>query len=129
VMIHNAWTVVAGNADDLRDTADVLDKINGQLVDIYSARTKRDASDIVAWMGAETWMTADEAVENGFADSKTEARRVAACAFDLKAFGYKHPPELDKPAQVVEPKPEPPIADRITDELNWLIQNPRPTRH
>lgn len=115
IMVHAPWSITAGNAQDFRDTADVLDKIDSQLVDIYAARTKQTREQISAWMGAETWMTADDAVANGFADKKTEALRVAACAFDLKAFGYRHAPQQCGIAPNVEPAAAPATAKELRE--------------
>jgi ATP-dependent protease ClpP protease subunit len=78
VMIHNAWTFAMGNADDLRRTADLLDTVSGTILDTYVARTKGQRAGIKKMMDAETWMTADEAVKNGFADKVTENLKVAA---------------------------------------------------
>jgi hypothetical protein len=68
-MIHNAWTCAMGNAADLRATADVLDKVDAVIVAGYMARTKLPEAEVRALMAAETWFTAQEAVERGFCDS------------------------------------------------------------
>lgn len=67
-MIHNAWTFAWGNANDIRKTADLLDKIDGTLVGTYAARTKQTPEQIAEWMNAETWFDAQEAIDAGFAD-------------------------------------------------------------
>jgi ATP-dependent Clp protease protease subunit len=105
-MIHNAWTGMYGNANDLRKEADLLDKIDGTLVDTYAARSKQDKETIAAWMAAETWMTADEAVANGFADS-VAATNAKAQAWDLSA--YANAPKIAEPEP--EPAPEEPQFD------------------
>lgn len=72
MMIHNASGGGWGTADELRDTADVLDKIDGQIVSTYANRTGKPEDEIRALMKAETYMTAAEAVELGFATAVTE---------------------------------------------------------
>lgn len=72
-MIHKAWTYAYGNADDLTKTAELLDKIDATLVDTYAKRTGQGDSRIAEWMAAETWFTADEAVQHGFADRVASA--------------------------------------------------------
>lgn len=67
-MIHKAWTWTWGNADDLKATAELLDKIDGTLVDTYARRTQQTAAQIQDWMAAETWFTGPEALEAGFVD-------------------------------------------------------------
>ena len=70
VMIHLPWTYALGNADDLRASATVLDKVGEAITADYVRRTGKSADEVLAWMRAETWFTADEAVENGFCDRK-----------------------------------------------------------
>lgn len=99
VMIHKAWTMAYGNANDLMQTADLLEKIDGTLVETYAARTGKDASQIAEWMAAETWFTASEAVEAGFADRISESKAKAEKQWDLSAYA-------NAPKQT-EPQPEP----------------------
>lgn len=79
VMIHNAWMFSMGDAKEMRRTADLLDTVNGTILDVYAARTKGDKNKIAKMMDDETWMTAAEAVKNGFADKMVENMKVAAC--------------------------------------------------
>lgn len=76
VMIHNPSAPAEGEAGDLRHTADVLDKIRSDMLDIYEASTGLDREKIAKMMDDETYLTADEAVKLGFADvvDETEAR-------------------------------------------------------
>jgi ATP-dependent protease ClpP protease subunit len=77
-MVHNAWTFTAGNANDLRATADLLDTVSSSILDTYSARTKMDKAALKKMMDSETWMTGAEAVQHGFADKMVENLKVAA---------------------------------------------------
>jgi ATP-dependent Clp endopeptidase proteolytic subunit ClpP len=82
MMIHNPWSFAQGNADELRDTADTLDKIGASLKATYAARTGMDEKELDAMLATDTWMTADEALERGFATEVVDA--VAANAkFDM----------------------------------------------
>lgn len=74
-MIHNAWTVAAGGAEDFRKLADLLDDQNGDIAGIYAARTGQDLASLRTLMDAETWMTADEAKRLGFTDEVAEPNR------------------------------------------------------
>jgi ATP-dependent Clp protease, protease subunit len=74
-MVHDPWTFAMGNAADLRAEADVLQGLKSDLIDIYSARTEQSRGDLSDWMTAETWLSARDAVENGFADSMTPAKK------------------------------------------------------
>jgi len=72
MMIHEAWGMAIGNAGDLRQTADLLDKVTADSVLKSYARTGQTDAQLREWMAAETWMNADEAVSRRFADRKTE---------------------------------------------------------
>lgn len=91
LMIHNAWSFAIGDAIELRKTADLLDKINGTIADVYAARGSKTAEEFKALMSAETWLTAQEAVDAGLADvitadaEETTASQAKA-AFDLSLF-------------------------------------------
>jgi len=68
IMIHKAWTLTWGNADDLSKTVNLLNQIDEALILTYADRTGQDAEQIRKWISAETWFTADDAVKYGFAD-------------------------------------------------------------
>lgn len=72
MMIHNPMTFAFGDADDMRKTGEVLDKIEGQFVDVYARRTGGKAAEIDALMAAETWFSAADAIKAGFADEKAD---------------------------------------------------------
>lgn len=74
-MIHDPWSIVMGSAADLRAEADVLEGLKSDLIDIYAARTEQSRDDLAAWMTAETWLSARDAVDKGFADSMTPAKK------------------------------------------------------
>lgn len=87
-MIHNAWTLALGNRHDMAATAKMLDQVDGELADDYALRSKQEKAQIVSWMDAETWMTANEAVERGFADRVVEAVKTTenSAAWNLSAY-------------------------------------------
>ena len=68
-MVHKPYTVEVGNADEMRKTADVLDKIEAGMIALYQRETKATKAEIKAMVAEETWLTAEEAVAFGFADS------------------------------------------------------------
>lgn len=102
-MIHKAWTFAFGNADDLMDTAGLLEKIDESLVKTYADRTGQDAEQIRDWMRDETWFTADEAVQHGFADKVAEASAKAKAEWNLAA--YDHAPAAVNGKAAPEPEP------------------------
>lgn len=78
MMVHKSASVAWGNADEMRSTADWLDKIDMSMGAIYVARTGKTADEVAALLSDETWFTADEAVEAGFADAIIEGGPVTA---------------------------------------------------
>lgn len=92
MMIHNAWGMVIGYAEDMRKEADLLDKVSGSLLMAYENKTTSSSAEIQAWMDDETWFTAEEAAEAGFVDeiTRTESQKALASIFDLSA--YQHVP-------------------------------------
>lgn len=95
VMIHEAWTVAIGGADDMRRTAGLLETVNETIVEVYVARTKNKTDDVKKWMSDETWMTGKEAVKKGFADKVVDNLKVAASVRDPSKF--KHLPAALQP--------------------------------
>ncbi|WP_273947698.1 head maturation protease, ClpP-related [Leuconostoc mesenteroides] len=67
IMVHMPWTLSQGNAEEMRKTADTLEKTGDSIVDIYSERTGISSDDIRNIMNDETWLSAEEAVEQGWA--------------------------------------------------------------
>lgn len=68
-MIHKAWGVGIGNADDMLALNGVLNKIDGQIAGMYAAKTGKPADECLASMAAETWFTAAEAKDYGLIDA------------------------------------------------------------
>lgn len=96
IMIHNPWAFTMGEGDDLRATADLLDKMRDQIADVYVARTGIDRDRVVQMMNDETWLNADEAKEHGFADviaiPKSDERKKALASIRLD--GLKPPKSM-----------------------------------
>lgn len=72
-MIHNAWGWASGRAEELRDYADLLDKVDSSIVAAYVKKTGKDEAQVRDWMDKETWFTAAEALTHGFVDKIFEA--------------------------------------------------------
>lgn len=67
MMIHEAWGLSVGPASAHRAEADVLEKYNASLAEIYVDRTGKSVEEVRSIMAADTWYTATEAIESGFA--------------------------------------------------------------
>ena len=85
LMIHNAWTFAMGNQYDMQDTADLLEKIDGNILDTYQNKSKKGKKAIAEMMKATSWMTAKEAKDHGFIDEIVTGKSVKA-EFNLSIF-------------------------------------------
>lgn len=124
LMVHNPWTFAAGNSAELREAADVLDKIGGVVQGGYLSRTGMKEEPLAAMLAKDTWLSADEALANGFATALTDDIKVQA-KFDLaradlpaaamRAFQSAAPAPPPAPAPAPAPViDESPIVDQIT---------------
>lgn len=84
LMVHGAWTIAEGNAQEMRNTANLLDKIDGSIADILAKRTGQDVKAVEKWMKVDTWFTAEEAVAAGLADRVAGAESVASAGVEGK---------------------------------------------
>jgi ATP-dependent Clp protease, protease subunit len=103
VMIHNPSWCCFGSSADMRKYADELDKFRDAIIDIYVKETGQPRDTIAQWMDAETWMTAQEAVDNGFADCVSERAKAAACA-QPRNMTFRRTPKLAVPNEHIEHK-------------------------
>lgn len=69
MMIHEPWTIELGNAKTLRKTAEVLDKYNADIAELYQEKTGKPIKKIFEMLEAETWFTAQESIDFGLASS------------------------------------------------------------
>jgi len=116
LMIHRPYGGAMGNADEMRQTADVLSSMDDNILDIYmeaiqsrgNSDTTRD--EVFEMMKKETWMTAKEALELGFIDEIITAQELPVSASAFKALAsYKHTPEGI-------------LSNQNTDDMNLLDQ-------
>lgn len=85
MMIHDGFGMVIGNAADLRQTADLLDKTSDQIAGIYADRTGKPVAYFRGKMRAETWYSDSEAVAEGLADAIT-GQEPPQASWDLSVF-------------------------------------------
>lgn len=97
VMVHNPMAGVMGGAADMRHTADLLDKVKGQILDAYMRKSSAGREQLSAWMDAETWFTGQEAVDAGLADEvggAVDVANFAGLTDRLARLGAKRTPKL-----------------------------------
>ena len=103
VMVHDPWSFVQGGADEMRSTADMLDKIRDSIADAYARKTGMGRDECAALMAEETWMSAEEAVAMGFCDRVDASVTAVAMASRGAMARYRR-----CPAGVVEGEPKAP---------------------
>ena len=117
LMIHDPSGLVMGTAEDMRSTAEALDKIKGSLIQGYAAKSGKPDAEIAALMAAETWLDAQDALALGLIDRIAEPVKLAA-SFDIARF-RNAPPELttavgdasDELLEVAPDDPDPKLPD------------------
>lgn len=75
LMIHNAWTTACGNVEELLKQAEDLKTINDATKKAYLEVVNIDEAELTALLDAETWLTAEKAVEMGFATEIVAAKK------------------------------------------------------
>jgi len=105
MMIHNPWTFAYGDSTEMKKVADTLDKIRESIIATYQEKSGLTDKKIIAMMDAETWLTAKDSKELGFADGIDEEKQIAASVdgdflmmngqkMDLSR--YKNAPDIEK---------------------------------
>lgn len=125
VMIHDASTIAIGDADELRETADLLDRYSNNIAGIYSRKSGQSVEECRELMKAETWFTGAEAVEAGLADRTDEdaeeeegdedmqRRMTARHNLSLFAFRYAGREKAPAPALTNHVEPEAEVVPEV----------------
>lgn len=92
MMIHKPWGFAGGDADDMRDYADLLDKVESVLIPAYAQKTGKSPEEIAAMLEDETWMNGNECVELGFADQVTPSLQAMACIHSKRIEEFEKMP-------------------------------------
>lgn len=116
-MVHEPWSFAIGTADDMRNEADVLDELEGSIIDIYEARTGGSRAELEKWVEAETWFKGQAAVDAGFADEviplktkkgdeeEDKARAKIAASADVDYFSAIFPNMPDDVREALKKQP------------------------
>jgi len=121
-MIHNPWTVSMGNADELRADADLLDKMRDIILTSYG-RSQYSAEELIDLMDAETWMTAQEALDAGFIDEiETGLRAAAELSATAAIGGIEVPAEKQIAALTRQVEALDKVAFELADKLDVKSQ-------
>jgi ATP-dependent Clp endopeptidase proteolytic subunit ClpP len=131
-MIHNPWGFAMGDSAEMRKTADLLDKTADNIASIYAKHSGQTPEQIAEWMAAETWMSAAETVERGFATKQADANKLAASLWRFDLTKFKNLPE---PIKALAPEPDPvspeqlPISTPLRDLWESRLVVPNASRN
>jgi len=96
MMIHNCWSMAAGDANSLRTSANLLDTYSASYRQTYAKKSGADETQVDEWMaagsGAGTWFTASAAVEAGLADEVASPVDVRASVPQMPSDRFTNPP-------------------------------------
>ncbi|WP_420959218.1 ClpP-like prohead protease/major capsid protein fusion protein [Enterobacter asburiae] len=123
MMIHKPWGFAGGDADDMRDYADLLDKVESVLIPAYAQKTGKSLEEIAAMLEDETWMNGNECVELGFADQVTPSLQAMACIHSKRIEEFEKMPKsirnmITPPRNSTQREPvnqQPPAAPAINE--------------
>ncbi|WP_395605053.1 ClpP-like prohead protease/major capsid protein fusion protein [Pseudomonas sp. B16120] len=119
MMIHKPWGGQVGDADDMREYADLLDKVEGALVQAYARKSGKSVDEIAALLKVTTWMDGNEAVAAGFADQVLEPIKAAAQLNSKRLEEYTsmppHMKNLMNPRNSVSTPPVVPVVEPVAN--------------
>ena len=114
LMIHDPSGLAMGTAEDMRSTAEALDKVKGSLIQGYAAKSGKSDDEIAALMAAETWLDAKDALDCGFIDRIAEPVKLAA-SFDVARFRNAPPEVVEAATEAEQPSTTEPHSEGVAD--------------
>ncbi|HBZ8832789.1 TPA: ATP-dependent Clp protease proteolytic subunit [Citrobacter farmeri] len=119
MMIHKPWGFAGGDANDMRDYADLLDKVESVLIPAYAQKTGKRTDEIAAMLEDETWMDGTECVALGFADQVTPSLQAMACIHSKRIEEFEKMPNsirnmITPPRNTTQREPQQPQQPQVT---------------
>ena len=119
MMIHKPWGFAGGDANDMRDYAELLDKVESVLIPAYAEKTGKSSDEIAAMLEDETWMDGKECVAMGFADQTTPSLQAMACIQSKRIEDFEKMPKsmrnmLTPPRATTQRDPQQPQGQQPT---------------
>ena len=107
IMIHKPISGVRGNAHEMERMIGILDKIEEQMITIYSKKTKMSRAELSSMLDAETWIPCEECMKLGMADRQIEAKEtlyLVASAFEKGSKFFKNAPKIKTTSDIAKEK-------------------------
>jgi len=124
LMIHKAWGMSWGNADELRKQAEMLDKVDEGILAIYMTKAKVSEEEMKKLVADESWFTGAEAIEVFDIEAVEEKNVAAFINQEILAKYMKTPEDLKKledtadAEQIETPNPN----EKIMQELQGFLE-------
>lgn len=121
LMVHKAWSIALGNADDFMHQAGILEKLDATIAQTYTGAAEsrgKEPADFAQMMTDETWLSAAEAIDLGLADEEVKSKKSGKknlAKWDLSAFTNAPTPGPDEEDNVDETQEDPAIARAAMD--------------
>jgi len=104
LMIHKPWGFAGGDANDMRDYADLLDKVETVLIPAYAQKTGMDPAKIAEMLEDETWLDGNECLALGFADQVIPSLQAMACINSKRLEDFEKMPQSLKNSLTRNPR-------------------------
>ena len=116
-MMHNVWGGGVGDAKELRKTADLLDKEQDKIVNIFTNKMGISENEVRALMDEETWYHGQEIIDAGLADVITPSKKIKN-TFDIDKYNFKN---LKKEEMTNEEKTN--FFEEMRNKFNELVNS------
>lgn len=128
MMIHKPWGFAGGDANDMRDYADLLDKVESVLIPAYAEKTGKSHEEIAAMLDDETWLDGGECLALGFADQTLPAVQAMACIHSKRIEEFEKMPKsirnmVTPPRNTTQRPPQQPQVQTPVNQPEPLDEN------
>ncbi|WP_366509398.1 ClpP-like prohead protease/major capsid protein fusion protein [uncultured Pluralibacter sp.] len=130
MMIHKPWGFAGGDANDMRDYADLLDKVESVLIPAYAAKTGKTTDEIAAMLDDETWLDGNDCLAMGFADQVIPSLQAMACIHSKRIEEFEKmpnsirnmitPPRNTAQREPQQPVQQPPVPQPVVADENTI---------
>jgi len=123
-LIHNVQGMAVGDTEEMKKTIELMEKMNGNIVNVYKKKTGLNKSTIKKYMNAEEWWTANEAKSNGFVDKVVEPSDIIRedalvnCVDERLKEKLVNKLNNNKSTKMAEEKKEPTKVETLIDAMN-----------
>lgn len=115
MMVHNPLTIAIGDSEEMKKAVGMLDEVKESIINAYEIRTGMSRTKLSHLMDAETWMSANKAIELGFADGILEDAKSRAPA---ETYAFSRRAVTNSLLDKVKPKQEKPKTGTPIEQLD-----------